>query len=144
VATGDDLLRASLTGPRHLSLLLGVFSAVALALAVVGIYGVTSHSVQQRRADIAVRLALGGAPATVLGRTLWEGMRVSLAGLALGLVAALLLTGTLSGLLYGVAPRDPGSLAAAAALLLGVSGVACLLPALRAVRVDPASTLREE
>jgi putative ABC transport system permease protein len=144
MATGEELLRESLTRPRHLSLLLGLFSAVALGLAVVGIYGITSYSVQQGRADIAVRLALGGAPGSVLGRTLWEGMRVSLAGLAVGFAASLLLTGALSGLLYGVAPRDPAALAAAATVLLGVSAVACLLPALRAVRVDPASTLREE
>ncbi len=130
--------------PRHLSLLLGVFAAVALGLAVVGVYGITSYSVQQRRADIAVRLALGGAPSGVLRRTLWEGMRVSLLGLLVGVVAALALTGALSGLLYGVAPRDPTSLAAAAALLLAVSALARLLPALRAVRVDPASALREE
>lgn len=143
-ATGDDLLRDALTRPRHLSLLLGVFSAVALGLSVVGVYGITSYSVQQRRADIAVRLALGGAPSDVLRHTLWEGMRVSLLGLIAGVVAALALTGALSGLLYGVAPRDPTSLGAAAALLLAVSAVASLIPALRAVRVDPASTLREE
>lgn len=99
---------------------------------------------QQRRADVAVRLALGVAPAGVLRRTLWDGMRVALLGLSAGVVAALALTGALSGLLYGVAPRDPATLAAAAALMLAVSGVACLVPALRAVRVDPASALREE
>ena len=117
---------------------------MALGLAVVGVYGITAYSVQRRRGDIAVRLALGGAPGEVLGRTLWEGMRVSLAGLAVGLVAALLLTGALSGMLYGVAPRDPASLGLAAALLLAVSAAACLIPAIGAVRVDPASTLREE
>jgi putative ABC transport system permease protein len=144
MATGRELLHDALARPRHLSLLLSVFSAVALGLAVVGVYGITAYSVQRRRGDIAVRLALGGAPGEVLGRTLWEGMRVSLAGLAAGLVAALLLTGALSGLLYGVAPRDPASLGLAAALLLCVSATACLIPAVRAVRVDPASTLREE
>jgi predicted lysophospholipase L1 biosynthesis ABC-type transport system permease subunit len=143
-ATGEQLLHDALTRPRHLSLLLGVFSAVALALSVVGVYGITSYSVQRRRADIAVRLALGGAPAGVLRSTLWEGMRVALLGLAVGVLAALSVTGALSGLLYGVAPRDPATLAGAAALLLAVSGVACLVPALRAVRVDPAATLREE
>ncbi len=143
-ATGRELLHDALARPRHLSLLLSVFSAVALGLAVVGVYGITAYSVQRRRGDIAVRLALGGAPGEVLGRTLWEGMRVSLAGLAAGLVAALLLTGALSGMLYGVAPRDPASLGLAAAVLLGVSAAACLIPAIGAVRVDPASTLREE
>ncbi len=144
MATGRELLHDALTRPRHLSLLLAVFSAVALGLAVVGVYGITAYSVQRRRGDIAVRLALGGAPGGVLRRTLWEGMRVSLAGLVVGLVAAFLLTGALSGLLYGVAPRDPASLGLAASLLLGVSAMACLIPAIHAVRVDPASTLREE
>ena len=143
-ATGRELLRDSLTRPRDLSLLLAVFSAVALALAVVGVYGVTSFSVQQGRGSIAVRLALGGAPGSVLRRTIWAGMRIALLGLAIGLAGSLALTGTLSGLLYGVAPRDPLSLAAAALVMLAVSALACVIPAVRAVRVDPASTLRLE
>jgi len=144
VATGRELLRDALARPRNLSLLLAVFSAVALGLAVVGVYGIASYSVQQRRTDIAVRLALGGPPSGVLRHILWEGLRISLMGLTLGVAAALALTGALSGLLYGVAPRDPTSLASAAALLLVVSGVASLVPAVRAVRVDPASTLRTD
>lgn len=80
----------------------------------------------------------------MLVRTLWQGMRISIAGLAVGLVGAFSLTGALSGLLFGVTPRDPLAMGGAGLLLLAVSCLACLLPALRAVRVDPASTLREE
>lgn len=144
MATGESLLRDSFTRPRHLSLLLGAFSAVALGLAVIGLYGITSHFVQRRRSDIAIRLALGGAPGSVVGRTVWQGLRVTLAGLAVGLLATVPLTGGLSALLYEVEPRDPLTLAAAAALLVAVAGVACLVPAVRAARVDPATALREE
>jgi len=144
MATGEGLLRQSLTRPRHLSLLLGTFSAVALGLAVIGLYGITSHFVQRRRPDIAVRLALGGAPGSVIGHTVWQGIRITLAGLAVGLLATVTLMGSLSALLYEIEPRDPLALAAATALLLAVSGLACLVPAVRAARVDPATTLREE
>lgn len=144
MATGEGLLRHSLTRPRHLSLLLGTFSSVALGLAVIGLYGITSHFVQRRRPDIAVRLALGGAPGSIIGRTVWQGIRITLAGLAVGLLATVPLSGGLSVLLYEVEPRDPLVLGAAAALLVAVSGVACLVPAVRAARVDPATALREE
>jgi putative ABC transport system permease protein len=144
LATGDELLSESLTRPRHLSLLLSIFSAVALALAVIGIYGITSYSVQQRRSDIAVRLALGGRRGAVVGMVLGDGMRVAVPGLALGCAAALALTGALSSLLYQVSPRDPWALAVAATLLLTVSASACLIPGVRAVRVNPATILREE
>jgi ABC-type antimicrobial peptide transport system permease subunit len=122
----------------------GIFSAVALALSVVGIYGVTSYAVQRRRGDIAVRLALGGDPGAVLGMTLWNGMRLAVVGLAVGVAAALLVTRALSSLLYQVAPTDPVALAGAGLLLLGVSTVATLVPALAVIRVDPATVLREE
>jgi predicted permease len=144
VATGEEMLHDALTRPHHLTVLLGVFSTVALLLAVVGVYGVTSYDVEQRRGAIAVRLALGGPPRAVLATTLRDGLRVALAGLAVGVVAALLVTRVLSGLLYGVRPRDPVALMSASLLLLAVSALACLVPALRAVRVDPAATLRED
>jgi predicted permease len=144
LATGEALLQDALTRPRHLTLMAGIFSAVALALSVVGIYGVTSYAVQRRRGDIAVRLALGGDPGAVLGMTLWNGMRLAVVGLAVGVAAALLVTRALSSLLYQVAPTDPVALAGAGLLLLGVSTVATLVPALAVIRVDPATVLREE
>ncbi|MEZ4423504.1 MAG: ADOP family duplicated permease [Gemmatimonadota bacterium] len=144
VASGPALLQGSLARPRHLTLLAAVFAGVALILSVVGIYGVTANAVQRRRGDIAVRLALGGQPGTVLGVTLREGLQVALTGLAVGALATLLITRGLTGLLYGVSPADPLALGAAGALLLLVSLVATLVPALRAVRLDPATVLRGE
>lgn len=144
VAAGPNLLQDALTTPRHLTLLAGLFSAVALTLAMVGVYGVTAHAVQQRRGDIAVRLALGGNPGAVLGMTVWNGLRVALTGMAVGLLTALMVTRALAGLLYQVTPTDPSALAGAGALLLTVSVAATLIPALRAIRVDPAAVLREE
>jgi putative ABC transport system permease protein len=143
VATADEALQASLTRPRNLTLVISLFSAVALALAALGLYGVTAYGVQQRRGDIAVRLTLGGSPRAALATVTRDGMAVAVAGLGVGLVASLAVTGVLSSMLYGVAPRDPGALAAASLVLLAISMVACLVPGLRAVRVDPASTLRE-
>jgi predicted lysophospholipase L1 biosynthesis ABC-type transport system permease subunit len=144
LATGPDLFRDALTRPRHLTLLASLFATVALALAVVGIYGVTAYSVQQRRGDLAVRLALGSDPGAILGMTLWSGMRIATLGLLAGGFAALLVTRALAGLLYQVTPTDPGALVATAGLLLSVSALATLVPALRAVRVDPAAVLRQE
>lgn len=144
VATGDALLDDALAQPRHLSLLVGLFSLVALTLSVVGIYGVTAFAMQQRRGDIAVRMALGGNPRSVLRMTVWGGMQVTLMGLAVGAVMGLGMTRILGGLLYQVGPADPRALAAAGGLLLTVAAAATLIPALRAVRVDPARVLREE
>lgn len=144
VATADAALRDSLARPRNLTLVISLFSVVALGLAVLGLYGVMAYGVQQRRGDIAVRLTLGGNPRQVLAMVTGEGMALAGIGLALGLAASLLLTRTISTLLYGVTPRDPVALAGASLLLLAVSAMACLVPAIRAVRVSPAAVLREE
>lgn len=143
VATGEAVLRAALTAPRHLTLLLGVFASVALALAAVGLYGVLAQTVQRRRPDIAIRLALGGSPATVLGMVLRQGIRLAVIGTGLGLLAALALTRVLDELLYDVSPQDPVILMAVTTLMLAVSGMACLIPGRRAVRVDPIEPLRD-
>jgi predicted permease len=144
VRTGEALLQGSLAQPRHLMLLLVTFSGVALVLAIVGLYGITAYSVQQRRGDIAVRLALGGSPAAVLRMVLRQSMALTVVGLLLGTIAALGLTRVLATLLYEVSPRDPMTLLGVAVLMLSVSAVACLIPGRRAVRLDPSSTLREE
>jgi putative ABC transport system permease protein len=144
VQTGESLLQGSLAQPRHLMLLLVTFSGVALALAIVGLYGITAYSVQQRRGDIAVRLALGGSPSAVLRMVLRQGMALTVVGLLAGTMAALGLTRVMATLLYEVSPRDPMTLLGVAVLLLSVSAVACLIPGRRAVRLDPSSTLREE
>jgi predicted permease len=144
VETGGSLLRGSLTRPRHLMLLLTTSSAVALILAVVGLYGITAYSVERRRGDLAVRLALGGTPREVLTMVVGQGVGVAAAGLALGVLGAVTLTRILGSLLYGVSPRDPVVLLVVAGLVLSVSAVACAVPARRVVSLDPASTLREE
>jgi ABC-type antimicrobial peptide transport system permease subunit len=144
VATGGALISSSLAEPRHLTVLLIAFSALALCLAVIGVYGATAHAVQSRRGDIAVRLALGGTPRRVLGMVVRSTMRSSLAGMLAGALAARAFTPLLGGVVYRVDPRDPATLVAVVTLLAMVSLAACSLPAWRAVRLDPGATLRQE
>ena len=144
VSMAEDLIAASLTRPRHLMLLLGSFSGVALLLSVIGLYGTMAYAVQRRRSDIAIRIALGGAPQNVVQMVVGQGMALVVVGLLAGLGASLGLTRVLSSLLYDVAPTDPLTLLMAAGLLAGVALVACLVPAGQAARVDPTATLREE
>jgi len=142
--TGETLLRDSLRQPRHLSFLLASFGLVALALAAVGIYGIVSYTVHRRRGDIALRLALGGAPMDVWMMVIRQGMSMVLVGLVFGAMGALALTRVLSGLLFEVEAGDLRVLLAVAALLAVASLAACALPGRRAVKVDPAGALREE
>jgi putative ABC transport system permease protein len=144
VATIDELVDTSLERPQSLSLLIAAFAVVALALSIVGIYGVMNYYVQQHAKDISIRLALGGNPGTVLGLVLGQGMRVVLAGVSMGVVAALMLTRLLSSLLFGVGATDAATYALVAGLLVGVALVACALPARRAVALQPATVLRNE
>ncbi|HET9983342.1 MAG TPA: ABC transporter permease [Longimicrobiales bacterium] len=125
-------------------LLLGIASAVALALGAVGIYGVISYVVSLRAREIAVRLALGARPAHVRRMVARQAVAVGAVGIALGLVAALATTRFMATLLFGVAPTDPATLAGAAALLLAVALAASWLPARRAAATDPARALRAE
>jgi predicted lysophospholipase L1 biosynthesis ABC-type transport system permease subunit len=130
---------------QRLSLwMLGGFSALALLLAAVGVFGVTAYLVAQRGREFGVRLALGAGRGGVLRLVLGEGVRTASAGVALGLAGALAVAGVLRSLLYEVAPRDPATLAVAASSLLVVSIGAALVPAIRAARIDPLAVLREE
>ena len=130
--------------PRFQALLLGLFAALALALAAIGIYGVIAQSVAQRTHEIGIRIALGAQPASVLRLVLREGLVVGLGGLALGLAATLAVVRLLSGLLYEVPAFDPATFMSASVLLMAVVLAACYIPARRAARLDPMIALRWE
>ena len=131
--------------PRRLNLMLfGLFSALALALASVGLYGVVSYSAGQRTREFGIRMALGARPSDVLRLVLGQGLKLALAGVAIGIVAALGLARLLVSLLFGIEPTDPLTLAAVSALLTGVALIACWLPAQRATQVAPTEALRSE
>jgi putative ABC transport system permease protein len=144
VATMEQLLADSVALRRFSMLLLGVFAAVAVALAGVGIYGVISYSVAQRTREIGVRVALGASRRDVLRLVLGRGLGLAGAGIALGLAGGLAVTRAISSLLFGVGARDPVTFAAVAALLAFVALLACLAPARRAMKVDPMVALRYE
>jgi ABC-type antimicrobial peptide transport system permease subunit len=123
---------------------LSVFALIAVVLAAVGIFGVMSHAVAQRTREIGVRMALGARPRDVLGAVVGQGLRLTLLGLALGLVGSIALGRALRSLLYGVTPTDPATYAAVSLLLGGIALLACWVPARRATRVDPMQALRSE
>jgi ABC-type antimicrobial peptide transport system permease subunit len=123
--------------------MLAIFGIMALALAAAGIYGVMAQIVTMRRGEIGVRLTLGAQPADVMRLILREGVGQAVFGLVLGLGAAALLMRGFRSMLYEVSPTDPLTLAAVAAILLAAALLACLVPARRAMRVDPVATLRQ-
>jgi putative ABC transport system permease protein len=144
VATIDELIDTSLTKPRSLSILVAAFALVALALSVIGIYGVMTYYVQQHSKDISIRVALGGSAGTVFGLVLGQGMKIVAAGVGIGAIAALMVTRLLSNLLFKVGAADGATYVLAAAVLLAVALIACAIPARRAVSLEPASVLRNE
>ena len=127
-----------------LLLLFVSFAVVALVLAVAGIYGVLAGAVTERTREIGVRTALGATPRAILVMVLLQGARLAAAGLVLGLIGALSLGRFLQSLLYGVGTADPLTLASVALLLGAVALAACLLPAMRALAIDPIAALRAE
>ena len=144
VVAMERVVNDSLARPRLDATVLGVFGAVALLLACVGIYSVISYSVAQRTREMGIRIALGAAPGVILQRVLREGFILCAAGIALGLAAALLLTRYLETLLFAVRPTDLSVYAAVSGLLAVSALTGCYVPARRATRVDPAIVLREE
>ena len=144
IRTMDEIASESTAREDFDMSLLSVFGGVALLLAAIGIYGLMAYSVQQRTQEIGIRLALGAGTGAVRNMVVFEGMRLALAGVALGLVAALALTKLLSGFLYGVQPRDPLVFVTVPLLLSAVALVSVWLPARRATRIDPIRALRYE
>jgi putative ABC transport system permease protein len=142
VRTLDDWLANSIAQSRFNALLLGVFAAVALLLATVGIYGVMAFSVAQRSREIGIRVALGASARNVLALVVRRGMTVTAVGIAIGLVAAAILARTVSSLLFGVSAIDPSIFVALPILLALVALVANLIPAWKATRIDPNIALR--
>jgi len=139
-----DLVAAAVARQRFGMLLLLAFGGLALLLAAVGVYGVMAYAVSQRTRELGIRLALGARPGAVRALVLGEGMLLAGLGIGLGLAGALGLGRLLVGLLYGVRPTDPRVLATVCLLLAGASVVACLVPAVRATRVNPVDALRSE
>jgi putative ABC transport system permease protein len=132
-------------GQRRFSmLLLTVFASIALFLAAVGLYGVVAYTVSQRTQEIGLRLAIGAQRGDVLRLVVGGGMKLALAGVALGIACALALSQLVATMLYEVTPFDPASYSATAIVLLGVAALACYIPARRAMRVDPIVALRQE
>jgi predicted permease len=129
---------------RYPSLLIGSFAVLALILGTVGLYGLMSYSVSQRRREVGVRIALGARPRDVLRLVVGEGVRLTLIGAGVGLLGALGLTQLMSSLLFGVSAMDPGTLITVTLILMFVAMVACYVPARRATRTDPISALRYE
>jgi putative ABC transport system permease protein len=144
VTTMDQLLADSLSRSRFTMLLLGIFAAVALVLAAVGIYGLIAYSVTQRTQELGIRIALGAQRRDVLRLVLVQGTRLTLLGVAIGVLAAVALSRLLSTLLFGVSATDPLTFAGVAGLLVIIALLACFIPARRATRVDPMVALRYE
>jgi putative ABC transport system permease protein len=140
----EQLVAGSIARPRLESLLLSAFGFIGLSLACLGIYGVIAYSVTQRAREIGVRMALGASRESILGMVVGEGFRLMAVGLCIGLGSAVVLNRFLRTLLFEIQPDDPVTLALVGILLTATALAACYLPAARAMRVDPASVLREE
>jgi putative ABC transport system permease protein len=137
-----DVIEASIAQPRFRTLLLGLFAAVAVALAAVGVYGLMSFAVAQRRREIGIRVALGAQPRQVMLPIVREGMQVAAIGALLGIAGSLALTRLLAGFLFGVQATDPLTYAAMLAALLAIAFLATWIPSRRAMRLDPVTALR--
>jgi putative ABC transport system permease protein len=144
VAPMSEVILKSLGRPRFYFSLLGSFAAVALALAVAGLYAVLSYAVAQRTREIGIRTALGSPRRSILGLITREGAELVLGGVMLGLLAGVAVTRLMAFMLYGVSPLDPAIWAAAAGVLVAAGVVASLIPAWRATRVDPLIAIQAE
>jgi len=144
ISSMDEIIARSVADRRFSLELLGVFAAIALMLAAVGIYGVMAYSFSQRTHEVGIRMALGAQRFDILRMALGEGMRIVVIGLASGLAGAAIMTRFFRSLLFNVVPADPITFISVSAILAGVAFFACYIPAKRATRVDPLVALREE
>ncbi len=144
VATMEEIASSSMTLPRMYASLLGIFAAVAVGLAAIGIYGMMAYSVTQRTREVGIRMALGAQRAAVLGLVLRQSALLTGVGIAVGLAGAAATTRYLQGLLFGLAPLDPSTFVMVALVFGGVATLAAFGPARRATRIDPLVALRCE
>jgi putative ABC transport system permease protein len=142
--TLSETVSGSLAERRFAMELVALFALTALLLSGLGIYGVISYIVNERTHEIGIRIALGAGKRSILRMVLGQGLGLAIAGGAVGLVGALIVSHLMAGLLYGVKPTDPVTFAGVALLLIGVALLACYIPARRAIRADPLVTLRHE
>ena len=144
IQTMNEIIDASIGNERLTMVLLIGFAALALLMAAIGVFGVTSYSVAQRTHELGIRMALGANRGSVLGLVLRQEMGACLVGIVVGVIGALLMASLLESLLFGVTSRDSVTLSVAAIVLLAVTAIACVIPAQRATRVDPMTALRLE
>lgn len=144
VRTMESVLADSLAARRFAMVVLALFAATAMILASIGIYGVMAYYVTQRMREIGIRIALGARPRDVLRLVVGRGVWLTVAGIGIGLLGAILMTRSLQSLIFEVKPFDPLTMVAGASLLVVVALSACFIPALRAMRVDPVLVLRAE
>jgi putative ABC transport system permease protein len=143
-ASLTETLSGSLSQPRLNTVLLGLFAATALMLAAIGLYGMLAQFVSQRRREIGLRMALGARPAQVLAQVLRYGAWVTAAGIAVGLAVAFVLARLMAALVFDVSWRDPMTFVVVPLVLATIAAGATIIPARRAVRVDPMRALRED
>jgi ABC-type antimicrobial peptide transport system permease subunit len=139
-----DVIASTVSRPRMYAVLVGLFAAIAVTLAVIGIYGMLAYSVAQRTREIGVRMALGARAGSVIALVLGQAAVLTITGIAAGLLGAVVLTRYLRGMLFGLTPLDPATFATVSVAFLLVAMLASYLPARRAARVDPMIALRWE
>lgn len=144
VRTLDEMVSDSVAQPRFYTLLLAIFAGIALTLAAVGIYGLTSYSISQRTHEIGIRMALGAEAGWILRLIIGQGLALILTGVIIGLVGAFMLTRLMTGLLFGVSATDPWVFAIISLTLIAVALAACLFPARKATQIDPMAALRHD
>ena len=144
IRTMQEQVATTIAEDRFLARLLLVFALLATVLSAAGVYGLVSYATERATREVGIRMALGAQPGQVLWMVLRKGMMLTIAGVVIGLAAALVATRVFASLLYGVSPTDPMTFAAVGVLMLIISLTACYVPARRALRVDPLIALRQE